>query len=109
MTISKKGSRKVIVGQESYRWVITPSARGILSLTVQHDEFKGQLLRVSIDSDINDYWVDFPAVESLNCKIVLPADIAIIISEAVKQGWKPKEKGSLLSFKLSANKLITLN
>lgn len=34
---------------------ITPSAKGILVLTVQHDEFKGQLIRVSIESDISSH------------------------------------------------------
>lgn len=46
MTISKKGSRKIRVGQEAFRWVITPSTKGILVLTVQHDELKGQKIRV---------------------------------------------------------------
>ncbi|CAM3373502.1 hypothetical protein PALU110988_19215 [Paenibacillus lupini] len=43
MTISKKGSRKIVVEQESYRWVITALSKGIITLTVQHDEVKGQL------------------------------------------------------------------
>lgn len=108
MTISEKGSRKIIVGQEQFRWVITPSARGIITLTVQHDEVKGQLLRVDIESDINEFWVEFPNVESLNNKIVMPAEIALIISEAIIQGWKPREKGALLRFKHSENKLLSL-
>ena len=109
MTISKKGSRKITVGQELYRGVITPSARGIVTLTVQHDDVKGQLLRVDIESDINEFWVEFPNVESLNNNIVMPAEIALIISEAISKGWNPKEKGALLSFKLSDNKLVSLN
>ncbi|MBD0384849.1 hypothetical protein [Paenibacillus sedimenti] len=109
MTISKKRSRKIVVGQESYRWVITPSARGILTLTVQHDELKGQLLQVEIESDINELWVEFPNVESLNNKIVMPAEIALIITEAISRGWKPREKGALIRFRLSENKLASLN
>ncbi|WP_138756546.1 hypothetical protein [Paenibacillus sinopodophylli] len=108
MTISKKGSRKIVVGQESFRWVITPSARGVIKLTVQHDEVKGQLLRVDIESDINEFWVEFPNVESLNNKIVVSAEIAFIISEAIIQGWKPRGKGPVLSFKHSENKLLSL-
>ncbi|WP_168123974.1 hypothetical protein [Paenibacillus sp. HB172176] len=109
MTISKKGSRKIIVGQEPYRWIITPSARGIVTLTVQYDGVKGQLLRVDIESDINEFWVEFPNVESLNNKIVMPVEIALIISEAISKRWSPQEKGPLLSFKLSDNKLVSLN
>ena len=66
MTISKKGTRKITVRQELYKWVITPSAKGILTLTVQHNEVNGQLLRVDIESDINEFWVEFPYVETLN-------------------------------------------
>lgn len=109
MTISKKGTRKITVGLESYRWVITPSAKGILTLTVQHNEVGGQLLRVNIESDINEFWVEFPHVEKLNNKVVMPAEVALIIPEAINQGWKPREKGALLSFKLSGRKLESLN
>ncbi|MBD0380977.1 hypothetical protein [Paenibacillus sedimenti] len=109
MTISKKGSRKIVVGQEAYRWVITPSAKGILTLTLQHDEFKGQLIRVKVESDINEYWVEFPNVESLNNKVVTPAEVASIITEAIRLGWKPLEKGNLLGFKLSGNNLVFLS
>lgn len=78
MTISKKGSRKISLGQEAFRWRITTSAKGLLVLTVQHDEFKGQLIRVNIESDIKEYWVEFPNVESLNAKVVKPAEVATI-------------------------------
>ncbi|OCT13553.1 hypothetical protein A8709_18340 [Paenibacillus pectinilyticus] len=54
MIIRKKGSRIIIVGQDSYRWIITPSEKGILTLTVHHDGIKGQLLRINIESDINE-------------------------------------------------------
>lgn len=109
MTISKKGSRKIVIGQESYRWVIAPSARGTFTLTVQHYAVKGQLLRVDIESEINEFWLEFPNVETLNYKIVMPAEIAFIINEAIQQGWKPREKGKLIRFKLSENKLVSLN
>lgn len=37
MTISKKGSRKITIGHEVLRWIITPSSKGIIVLTLQHD------------------------------------------------------------------------
>lgn len=106
MTISKKGSRKIRVGQEAFRWVITPSTKGFLVLTVQHDELKGQKIRVNVASDINEYWVEFPNVDSLNNKVVKLSEVATIITEAIKQGWNPREKGTLLSFNLSGNNLV---
>ncbi|MEC0204664.1 hypothetical protein P4H39_18840 [Paenibacillus lautus] len=57
MTISKKGNK---VGQEEYRWLITPSTRGIITLTMQHIEVKGQLLRIVIESDIDEFGWSFP-------------------------------------------------
>lgn len=27
----------------------------------------------------------------------MPSEVALIISEAIRQGWKPKEQGALLS------------
>lgn len=57
MTITKKGSRQIIVGQESYRWIITPSGRGTLTLTIQHDQVNGQLLRIDINQTLmNSGW-----------------------------------------------------
>ncbi|BBI35958.1 hypothetical protein [Cohnella abietis] len=106
MTISKNGSRKISVGQETFNWVITPLVKGILVLNVQHDEYKGQLIRVNIESDINEFWIEFPNVESLNNKIVKPAEVATIITKAIKQGWSPRGRGSPLSFKLSGENLI---
>ncbi|UKS28529.1 hypothetical protein LOZ80_06240 [Paenibacillus sp. HWE-109] len=108
MTISKKGTRKITVGQESYTWIITPSAKGILTLTVQQNEVRGQILRVNIESDINVFWVEFPHIETLNNKVVMPAEVALIIPEAINMGWNPKGKGALLSFKLSGRKLEAL-
>ncbi|MBO7748730.1 hypothetical protein I8J29_31630 [Paenibacillus sp. MWE-103] len=108
MTISKRGTRKIIVEQEPYRWVVTPSTKGVITLTVQHDEVTGQLLRVYIESDINEFWVEFPHVASLNNKIVLPAEIAFIITEAIIQGWNPREKGEVLSFKLFEDNSLSL-
>lgn len=59
MTIRNKGLRKIIIEHELYRWVIHPSASGVITLTVQHAEVKGRLLRVNIESDINELWMVF--------------------------------------------------
>lgn len=108
MTISKKGTRKITIGQEVLRWIITPSTKGIVVLTVQHDEIMGQLIRVYIESDINEFWVEFPLVESLNCKVVKPAEVAAIIVEAIKQGWSPRSSGTPLSFNQVNNTLVKI-
>lgn len=106
MTIRKKGSRKITIGHEVLRWVITPSSKGIIVLTAQHDEIKGQLIRVYIESDINEFWVEFPYVESLDCKVVKSAEVAAIIIDAIKQGWNPRGSGSPISFNRVNNTLV---
>lgn len=61
-----------------------------------------------LESDIKEFWVEFPHIETLNNNVVMPAEVALIIPEAINQGWKPREKGALLSFKLSGRKLEAL-
>ncbi|MFF2483835.1 hypothetical protein [Paenibacillus sp. NPDC058071] len=105
MTMSKKGSRKIRIGQEVYRWGVSPAEKSLI-LTVHHDQFNGQLIRVSVKSDINNLWVEFPDINSIDTKLVLPSDVVIIINEALNQGWTPKKQGKLLCFTLEGKALI---
>ncbi|GIO06241.1 hypothetical protein J31TS6_22690 [Brevibacillus reuszeri] len=109
MTMNKKGSRKIVVGQESYRWLISPATKGLLVFTAEHTDYKGQIIRVYIESDVNEYWADFPHVEQLNVRIIKPADVSEIISQAVSLGWDPKRKGSPLTFNLIGTHLKIRN
>lgn len=93
VSLRNKGSRKIVVGNEPYRWVISAASKGHLVLIAEHRQEKGQRLHVHIESDINDYWVEFPYTDSLNLKIVTPKEVAMIISQATEQGWNPKDKG----------------
>ncbi|KPV57477.1 hypothetical protein QJ48_22000 [Paenibacillus sp. A3] len=105
MTLRSKGSRKIVVGNEPYRGVISAASKGYLVLIAEHGQEKGRKLQVYIESDINDYWVDFPYVDSLNLKIVTPKDVATIISHAIEQGWNPKEKRPPMVFDWSGEVL----
>ena len=98
MTLSKKGSRKIVVGDEEYRWTITATTKGQIVLIVEHGTEKGQRIEVQIQSDINEIWVEFPHVDDLNLKVVKPKEVVIIILEANEQGWRPRKKGSPLGF-----------
>lgn len=106
MTLSKKGSRKMVVGDEEYRWTISATAKGRIVLIVEHGQEKGQKIEVHIQSDINKFWVEFPHVDGLNLKVVKPKEVATIIAEAIAQGWKPREKGSPLVFEWDNDELI---
>ncbi|MBP1994587.1 hypothetical protein [Paenibacillus eucommiae] len=106
--MSKKGSRKIIVGHEEYKWIVTPSSKGIIALIVEHEEEKGQKIKVFLESDVNEYWVEFPHVDKLNIKIVKPAEVSMIIKEAIVQGWTPRSKGPFLLFNWIGSTLVKI-
>ncbi|NOU95606.1 hypothetical protein GC093_20575 [Paenibacillus sp. LMG 31456] len=105
MTLSKKGSRKIIVNDEEFRWIISPS-KDFISLIAEHGHEKGRRIEVYIKSDINRLWVEFPHIDDQNLKVITPKDTSFIISEAIKQGWNPKEKGKPMVFDLNGDSLV---
>ncbi|WP_054027866.1 hypothetical protein [Bacillus sp. FJAT-28004] len=106
MTLLRKGSRKIVVGNEEYRFIISATAKGTILLVVENGDVSGKRIEVKIESDINDFWVEFPYVEGLNLKLLKPKEVAGIIQEAVKLNWNSREKGSPLLFDWADNKLI---
>ncbi|MFK7937234.1 MAG: hypothetical protein AB8G22_27210 [Saprospiraceae bacterium] len=104
MSLNKKKSRLIIIDNEKFRWVVSPSS-GYLVYVAEKEEVKGRKIEVFIDSDINDYWVEFPNVSNLNLKIVKPKDSESIIRQALKLNWNPEEKGKPIVFDLIDDKL----
>ncbi|CAM4210654.1 hypothetical protein FHS16_000348 [Paenibacillus endophyticus] len=109
MTMPKKGTRKITVGNTTYRWHISATSKGRIVLIAEHNEEKGQKLEVYIASDINDYWVEFPHVEQLNLKLVKPSEVAIILTEAMGKGWRPEEKRPPLLFNWIYRELVAMD
>lgn len=105
MTLSRKKSRKIVVGNENFRWVISPDG-GYIVFVAEHYEFNGRKIQVYINSDIDQFWVDFPNCEGMDLKIIKPKDAESIISQAITYGWNPKEKGTSIVFDLIDNLLI---
>ena len=105
VTIPNKNSRKIVVGNETYRWTISPDS-GFIVFVAEHVEVKGRRIEVYIDSYINDFWVNFPDVKDLNLKIIKPKNAESIISQAINKGWNPKEKGSPIIFDLAEDFLL---
>lgn len=100
MAIPNRSSRKIVVGNKTYRWIISHKDEYIV-LVVEQEESKGRRIEVFISSDIDKFWVEFPNVKDLNLKIIKPKDVESIISQAINEGWNPKEKGSPIIFDLS--------
>lgn len=63
MALPKKGTRGITVGDQRYRWVISPAAKGLLALTIQHNEGIGQLIRVYVKSDVKRRYIAIPKRE----------------------------------------------
>lgn len=99
MTMPNRTSRKIVVNNESYRWSVSPHLGGIV-FVVEREAFKGRILKVYINSDINEMWVSFPYIQNLNLKVIKPKDVELIISQSLNKGWNPKEKGAPIVFDL---------
>lgn len=104
MTINKKSSRRVTVGEDNYIWTISPGS-GYIIVIVEHEITRGMRLEIYIESDIDSVWLNFPNVEHLNIKIVRPRDIKFFTSQALRLGWIPQEKGMPVVFDLDGEVL----
>lgn len=108
MALSKKGTRKMTVGQTDYRWVVRPAADGMIVATIQHAEGTGQLIRVYAKADVHDARLAgadgfLPTRER---RAIKPSDVEAIITEAVAQGWEPEAKGAPLVFDWKGSTLV---
>ena len=104
MSLSKKNSRTIKVDGTDFRWTISPKNNQVIFVAESIDE-KGRKIEVTIDSDINRYWVEFPNVDGLNLKVIKPKDVEQIITQALRTGWVPSDKGVPLKFKFENEKL----
>jgi len=57
LTLLRKGSRKIVVGDEVFRFIISATTEVRILLVVEHGQVSGRRIEVSINSDINSYWV----------------------------------------------------
>src|SRR4051812_24303387 len=76
MAIAKKGSRKIVVEGEIYRWVVSPDDEPGLGIVVEKDKINGQRLAV---------WVE-------HGNTITPALVKKVILYALTEGWSPSER-----------------
>lgn len=105
MAITKKKSRIITIDDIEYRWIVGPND-GYNVFVAEKENVKGRKIEVYFNTDINNFWVEFPNVEGLNLKILKPRDAESIIKQAIKAGWNPDEKGAPLLFDWIEEKLI---
>lgn len=105
MSLSKKNSRTIRVGDTDFRWTISPKSNQII-FVAESNNTKGRKIEVKIDSDIDKYWIEFPNVKDLNLKVIKPKDAENIITQALRTGWDPSDKGTPLKFEFKNETLV---
>lgn len=83
MSLPKKGSRKIVVNEQSFRYIISGND-GYIAVIIEAENTKGQRLHVAFD-----YGTVAPAE-------ITPAIIKKTIETGLQKGWKPFEKGKEL-------------
>jgi hypothetical protein len=78
MALSKKGSRAIVVGGDSYRWAVSEDS-GYSVLVAQNAEGSGQKLEVTVE------WQDTDA--GSGPPPITPAMVASVVEAALAQGW----------------------
>ncbi len=95
MSIPKKGTRKIIVREEPFIWLIRKKAtysqscypKGCLHIAVEHDREAGSNLIIKTDR-LHPQGFNLTQINP-----IVPADVALWIEQALEMGWMPKESG----------------
>ncbi len=95
MAIPKKGSRKIVVDGECYRWLIRRKATymqsvygsGKINVAIEHEKCEGSTLHVATTVPHPKDW------NTLSPVAITPRDIEKWIRSGIKLGWAPKKKG----------------
>ena len=85
MAIAKKGTRRIVVEGESFRWVVSPDDEPGLGIVVERDAGHGQRLVAWVEHD----------------NIVSPALVRRVILYALSWGWAPTERKEQLTLRLN--------
>ena len=108
MSITQKGSRRIVVRGIAYRWVVRPKPTycqamtwGPLSFAAELEVSGQSTLVVTLDAARPDNWVGEQGF------VITPSLVAQAIEQALARGWKPESKGSPheLALSVSPNQL----
>jgi hypothetical protein len=81
--LAKKGTRLIKIDGVEYRWVVQPDDEPGLGIVVELSENPGQRMMT---------WID-------RGNIISPWLVRKAILYALKQGWHPEEKGTIIVFR----------
>ncbi|MDK0522194.1 hypothetical protein OCT49_24590 [Streptomyces sp. ML-6] len=102
MTLNRKGSRRIVVGDVTYRWRLRrkPTYSQALcwsacAYAVEHADHSGSVLIVTTNQAHPGNWLSWPP------QPVPPSDVARAIQLALSRGWAPTTAGSPFQLDLS--------
>jgi hypothetical protein len=95
MSIPKKGTRKIIVGEEPFIWLIRRKATytqscypdGCLHIAVEHAQEPGSKLIIETDR------LHPEGFSLTQINPIVPSDVALWIEQALEMSWMPKKSG----------------
>ncbi|MCW3059940.1 MAG: hypothetical protein JWQ02_1761 [Capsulimonas sp.] len=95
MTLTKKGSRRIVVDGQEYRWRIPHQPTesqgcewGNMIVAVEQFTDPGATLIIDTGRLRLDSWISPPSGNG-----VTPKEVAQAIRDAIAAGWKPTERG----------------
>ncbi|MGH1417551.1 MAG: hypothetical protein ACRBCJ_01700 [Hyphomicrobiaceae bacterium] len=101
--LSKKSSRAITVGDDTYRWAIAPDGQWV-TLVVQHAEVNGQRLEIRIQVHFSSQAKLYAGVTNpAPIRVVKPALVAELIARSLEIGWLPKTARPPLELTLERN------
>lgn len=110
MTLPRKGSRKIVVGGEEYRWAVRrrptyceANECGNLTAAVELYDSPKSVLLIDFPFPRPDSWKSpMKLGMSVTDRSVTPATIAKCIREAIGNGWDPRASGQAFEHNVAA-------
>jgi hypothetical protein len=107
MSIPKTGTRKIIVGEEPFIWLIRRKVTysqscypgGFLHIAVEHAQEPGSNLIIKTDR-LHPTGFSLTQIDP-----IIPSDVALWIEQSLQMGWMPKKSGKLFYVKVVENYL----
>ncbi|MCD2259986.1 hypothetical protein [Psychroserpens luteolus] len=103
MGIPKKGSRRIVIDNHQYRYMVSGND-GHIDLIIESDETNGQRLVVSFDYEPKG--IGFSQSHSTQ---ITPETVRKTIVYSLKNSWNPKLKGKIHRINLSGRKEVIEN
>lgn len=96
MSIPRKGSRKIVIQGEEFRWLVRRKATssqvdygsGKIHVAIEHGQEKGATLHVETDRPHPKDW------STLKVEPITPLDVSRWVLLAIQKGWRPKAAGA---------------